>query len=93
VLSIRSRSFAPRCRTLRRSRPWLTTEALVSESPEEKPGGSVGVATRTDDRFARVVDLIAACDKALYEAKRGGRNRVSAELGPTPDSRSPKPEA
>ncbi len=37
---------------------------------------SIGVADR-DDRNTRPEDVIAAADKALYRAKRGGRNRLS----------------
>jgi PleD family two-component response regulator len=37
---------------------------------------SIGVADR-DERNTRPEDVIAAADKALYRAKRGGRNKVS----------------
>ncbi len=39
---------------------------------------SLGVATLFDSDFAQPEDLIAAADKYLYRAKRGGRNRVDA---------------
>ena len=39
---------------------------------------SLGVSTLLDSDFASPEDLIAAADKYLYRAKRGGRNRVDA---------------
>jgi diguanylate cyclase (GGDEF)-like protein len=39
---------------------------------------SLGVATVLDSDFAQPEDLIAAADKYLYRAKKGGRNRVDA---------------
>ena len=39
---------------------------------------SLGVSTLFDSDFASPEDLIAAADKYLYRAKRGGRNRVDA---------------
>jgi diguanylate cyclase (GGDEF)-like protein len=39
---------------------------------------SLGVATLFDSDFAQPEDLIAAADKYLFRAKRGGRNRVDA---------------
>ncbi len=39
---------------------------------------SLGVATLFDTDFAQPEDLIAAADKYLYRAKRGGRNKVDA---------------
>lgn len=56
---------------------------MISDHPfqhrEKQPGGritvSVGLATYPDNA-ATPFALIEATDKALYEAKRGGRNRV-----------------
>ena len=39
---------------------------------------SLGVATVLDSDFSQPEDLIAAADKYLYRAKKGGRNRVEA---------------
>ena len=39
---------------------------------------SVGLATLGVTRFATIDEFITAADKQLYQAKRTGRNRVSA---------------
>jgi two-component system, cell cycle response regulator len=45
---------------------------------------SVGVASYVDQPEA-AVELVATADRALYEAKRSGRNRV-VKAGPKPAS-------
>jgi two-component system, cell cycle response regulator len=40
---------------------------------------SLGIATLLDSGFGQPEDLIAAADKYLYRAKKGGRNRVDGQ--------------
>lgn len=51
------------------------TDFLFSGTPI-KVTISLGVATLRDTDFTQAEDLIAAADRYLYRAKRGGRNRV-----------------
>jgi len=40
---------------------------------------SIGVASVPHSRIRSAKDLVVLADKALYRAKRGGRNRVESE--------------
>lgn len=41
---------------------------------------SLGIASLLDSDYSQAEDLIAAADRYLYRAKKGGRNRVEAKL-------------
>ncbi len=68
--------------------------ALIAESPFLLPDGrqvqvtaSIGVADlKTDTGYAPedLDQLMRRADEALYAAKRGGRNRVILDVGPSP---------
>ena len=50
-----------------------------ADSPTGFVTVSVGVATReAQDHYATATDLIAACDRALYQVKQEGRNKALA---------------
>ncbi len=51
------------------------------------PTASIGVATLADDDPTRIDGLIARADRALYQAKRSGRNRVAVD-GPIANFRA-----
>ncbi len=58
---------------------------IIESTPIQTQGGqvnatvSIGVASIPHTRIHRSKELIVAADKALYRAKRGGRNQVQAE--------------
>jgi diguanylate cyclase (GGDEF)-like protein len=59
--------------------------SIVEDTPIETPAGtirvtvSIGVGTVPQSRIRTAKDLVVAADKALYRAKRNGRNQVQAE--------------
>lgn len=63
-----------------------TVEATVFEHEGKRLAVtvSVGVAAHPESSIENGVQLIAAADSALYEAKRCGRNRVLLKLSPAP---------
>jgi diguanylate cyclase (GGDEF)-like protein len=58
---------------------------LIESTPLETQAGpvtatvSIGVASVPQSRIQSAKELIVAADKALYRAKRNGRNQVQAE--------------
>ena len=53
----------------------------LPDSPQVRVTASAGVATRQSG-MSHYTELVAEADQALYDAKRGGRDRVVAARGP-----------
>lgn len=60
-----------------RLRDGLSRDVRLYNAPELMLCASVGVASTADPRVDSVSNLIDLCDQALYQSKRGGRNRVT----------------
>ena len=66
----------------------IPIEALQIDHPKGPIGimtASFGVAARKPGRVESAQDLMQAADRALYEAKRNGRNRVAVSDLPIED--------
>jgi diguanylate cyclase (GGDEF)-like protein len=66
-------------RCAERCRRAVDTSEFVFNGTPIKVSISLGVATLYDSDFTQPEELIAAADKYLYRAKKGGRNRVDAK--------------
>jgi two-component system cell cycle response regulator len=72
---------------------------LIEETPLETQGGpisatvSIGVSSVPHSRIHTGKELIVAADKALYRAKRAGRNQVQAEKRRDPGRPTREPRA
>lgn len=68
-----ARAFAEKIRSLVESTPIHTQAGVINVTV------SIGVSSVPHTRIATAQDLIIAADRALYRAKRNGRNQVQAE--------------
>jgi diguanylate cyclase (GGDEF)-like protein len=51
-----------------------------AESPTGLVTVSIGIATRIGDNYPGMRELVAACDRALYQVKEDGRNDAHADV-------------
>ncbi len=70
--------------TMRQKIEALGLEHAQSKNPAKVVTVSIGVATRTPEHHLETTQLIGAADRALYEAKRMGRNHVVYQSDPPP---------
>lgn len=63
-----------------RIRQVIESAQFISENQRLPVTSSFGVATFSGSEFSSPEELIEAADQFLYQAKRGGRNRVEAKL-------------
>ena len=64
-----------------RFRKRVEADCVIVDGAQIRYTVSVGVSTM-DNTVASFDDLLARADKALFDAKHGGRNRVVAASGP-----------
>lgn len=60
-------------------RAMIEESVIGTQAGDVRATVSVGVASVPQSRIRTAKELIVAADKALYRAKRGGRNQVQAE--------------
>jgi two-component system, cell cycle response regulator len=77
-------AFAEKIRQLVESTPMQTQAGVISATV------SLGVASVPLSRIHTAKELIIAADKALYRAKKAGRNQVQAERRRDGESRGPR---
>jgi diguanylate cyclase (GGDEF)-like protein len=81
-----ARNVAERIRAAIAEQPFLIDSGAAQQVPVTI---SLGVACSEGEPASTVDSLLARADKALYEAKRGGRNRVA--LSGPPPAAAPNP--
>ena len=80
-------TFAEKIRTLVESAPIQTQAGSIAVTV------SIGVSTVPNSKIHSAKELIVSADKALYRAKRNGRNQVQADKRLEGASRSSRPPA
>jgi len=66
----------------------IETTPLQTQAGPLRATVSIGVASVPHSRIHSAKDLIVAADRALYRAKKGGRNQVQAEMRRDPARRT-----